>query len=115
MSVINTLIILLLNLSVAVQQLFAAQPQVKEIRVANFFPLRGHKLAVSPIASLEFPNEPKCLTPCVKTNECHSVNTKKQANKNVRCELLNYTKNYYPENITKDEGSTHWYDKVKYL
>ena len=68
MSLIHPFVILLWNLSVAFMQLSAGQPQANEIRVANLFPLRGFKLAVSPLVSMEFPNEPKCLTACVKAN-----------------------------------------------
>jgi hypothetical protein len=84
------------------------------IIIANLFRLRRHKLAVTPMKKFELPDEIKCLTSCVKTDGCYSANTKKLANDDVMCELMNHTMYEYPQNLTKDESSSHWFTKVRF-
>ena len=86
----------------------------KNVKIANLFRIRRYRLAILPLVSFELPDELKCLTTCVKSNECYCVNTRKLENENVMCELLNRTMYQYPEKLTKSEGSSHWYTKVRY-
>ncbi|CAB4004291.1 Hypothetical predicted protein, partial [Paramuricea clavata] len=103
-------LVIFLNVKVTFQQA-TFHPGAKNVKIANLFRIRHHRLAVSPLVSLELPDELKCLTTCVKSDECYCVNTKKQENENVMCELLNRTMYQYPEKLTKSERSSHWYTK----
>ena len=100
-------LVIFLNVKVTFQQA-TLHPGTKNVKIANHFRIRHYRLTVSPLVSLELPDELKCLTTCVKSDECYCVNTKKQENKNVMCELLNHTMYQYPEKLTKSEGSSHW-------
>ncbi len=111
-STLISLAVLFLNIKITLQQQ-SFYSGLKDVKIANLFRLRGYRLSVSPLASLEFPDEIKCLTSCVKTDGCYIVNTKKETlNENVMCELLNRTRYHYPENLTSDGISSHWYTKV---
>jgi hypothetical protein len=104
-------VFLVLNVNISLQQA-AFSPGVDNLKILNMFRLRGHKLAVTPLATMELPDEMNCLSSCIRSNECHCVNTRKQANENVMCELLNRTMYRYPHNLTKDDSSSHWFTKV---
>ena len=86
-----------------------------KLKIVNLYRLRVYKLYLSPLTSLEVPDEMKCLASCVRSNDCYCVNTRKQANENVICELLNRTIHHYRENLTQDEISSHWYAMVNTL
>ena len=86
------------------------------IVVAKFFGLHGHNLRVHPLASLKMSgNDLKCLTFCVKNENSYSLNVRKQQNKDVICELLNDTIYQYPNNLTRNEGISHWFTKVRFF
>jgi hypothetical protein len=103
-----TFVVLALNVNVTL----CNNPGVNILKIWDMFRLRGHKLAVSPLATVELPDEMECLSSCIRSNECYCVNTRKRANENVMCELLNRTMYDYPHNLTKDDSSSHWYAKV---
>ena len=109
-----TFIVFVLNVRVTLQQ-SSLHPGEKSLKIVNLYRLRGYKLSLSPLASLEVPDEMKCLASCVGSNDCYCVNTRKQANENVMCELLNRTMHHYRNNLTQDEISSHWYSKVNTL
>ena len=110
----HAVLVIFLNVKVTLQKV-ALHPGAKNVKIANFFRIRGYRLAVSPFGSLELPDELKCLTACVKSDECYCVNTKKHENETVMCELLNHNMYHYPEKLTKvNKGSSHWYTKVRY-
>ena len=84
-------LVIFFNIKVTFQQA-TFHSGAKNVKIANLFRIRRYRLAISPLVSFELPDELKCLTTnCVKSDECYCVNTKKQENENVMCELLNRT------------------------
>jgi hypothetical protein len=108
-----TFVSLVLNVTVSCSQQAEFNSGANNLKIWNMFRLRGHKLAVSPLATMELPDEIQCVSSCIRSNDCYCVNTRKQANENVMCELLNRTMYRYPHNLTKDSSSSHWFLKVR--
>lgn len=113
MALLYAFVFLFLNFKSTFQEVMIHR-QEKNLKIGSLLHLRGHRLDVVPLATLELQNYMKCLTFCVKTDDCYSVNIKKQANEMVLCELLQRTKYQFPKNLTRDDSSSHWYAMVRY-
>ena len=105
-------VIVLVCIKVTLQQV-GIYRNLQNVKIANLFHLHGYRLNVTPLATEKFQNEMRCLTSCVKTNECFGLNIKKQLY-DVLCELLRFTMYQYPMNLTRDESSSHWFAKVRH-
>ena len=84
-----------------------------KIILKNFKHLHGHRLKMSPLATLEVDKEMKCTSSCMRNKDCFSFNVKKLSSTSFLCELLNTSKFIDYENLTRDDSSVHWFLQVK--
>ncbi|CAB4023112.1 partial [Paramuricea clavata] len=79
------------------------------MKLKNFYHLHGHRLKVSPQATLEVAKDVKCTVSCMRNEDCFSFNVKKISSNLFLCELLNTSKFLDSDNLTRDENFAHWY------
>jgi hypothetical protein len=85
-----------------------------KMKLKNFYHLHGHRLKVSPQATLEVAKDVKCTASCMRNEDCFSFNVKKISSNLFLCELLNTSKFLDSENLMRDENFVHWYLQVRY-
>ena len=102
--------ILFVHAKITLQQVALNRKQT-DFKVGNFLHLHDHRLNIASFATDEFQDEAKCVLSCLKSDECFSINVKKQSN-GVLCDLLNLTMYQYPKNLTREESSSYYFPKV---